>query len=88
MKKQAVQLYVKLEQNLQEMKLEMARTEYPVCEKGKETELSRKWKEVSGQDIPDRDKNIGDTKRNHRTGKPIGKGLQKRSRRGTGASGR
>ena len=42
MKKQAVQLYVKLEQNLQEMKLEMARTEYPVCENGKETELSRK----------------------------------------------
>ena len=81
LKKQAVQLYVKLEQNLQEMKLEMARTEYPVCENGKETELSRKWKEVSGQDI-------GDTKRNHRTGKPIGKGLQKRSRRGTGASGR
>ena len=56
MKKQAVQLYVKLEQNLQEMKLEMARTEYPVCENGKETELSRKWKEVSGQDIPDRDR--------------------------------
>ena len=56
LKKQAVQLYVKLEQNLQEMKLEMARTEYPVCEKGKETELSRKWKEVSGQDIPDRDR--------------------------------
>ena len=56
LKKQAVQLYVKLEQNLQEMKLEMARTEYPVCENGKETELSRKWKEVSGQDIPDRDR--------------------------------
>ena len=51
LKKQAVQLYVKLEQNLQEMKLEMARTE-----NGKETELSRKWKEVSGQDIPDRDR--------------------------------
>ena len=56
LKKQAVQLYVKLEQNLQEMKLEMARTEYPVCVNGKETELSRKWKEVSGQDIPDRDR--------------------------------
>lgn len=56
LKKQAVQLYIKLEQNLQEMKLEMARTEYPVCENGKETELSRKWKEVSGQDIPDRDR--------------------------------
>lgn len=56
LKKQAVQLYVKLEQNLQEMKLEMSRTEYPVCENGKETELSRKWKEVSGQDIPDRDR--------------------------------
>ena len=56
LKKQAVQLYVKLEQNLQEMKLEMARIEYPVCVNGKETELSRKWKEVSGQDIPDRDR--------------------------------
>ena len=32
LKKQAVQLYVRLEQNLQEMKLEMARAEYPVYE--------------------------------------------------------
>ena len=56
LKKQAVQLYVKLEQNLQEMKLEMARAEYPVYEKGKETELIGQWKEVSGQDIPDRDR--------------------------------
>ena len=56
LKKQAVQLYVKLEQNLQEMKLEMARAEYPVYEKERETELIGQWKEVSGQDIPDRDR--------------------------------
>ena len=56
LKKQATQLYVKLEQNLQEMKLEMARAEYPVYEKERETELIGQWKEVSGQDIPDRDR--------------------------------
>ena len=82
LKKQAVQLYVQLEQNLQETKLEMGRMEYPVYgkvklydeqetqekeeytgiyteEKRKETELVRQWKEVSGQDIPDRERIAG-----------------------------
>ena len=70
LKKQAVQLYVKLEQNLQEMKLEMARVEYPSYKKDggvwpeevqlekctEENELIKQWKVVAGQDIPDRER--------------------------------
>lgn len=72
LKTQAVQLYVKLEQNLQEMKLEMDRVEYPSyqneragrehetqtekCTEEKETELIKQWKVIAGQDIPDRDR--------------------------------
>ena len=70
LKKQAVQLYVKLEQNLQEMKLEMARVEYPSYKKDggvcpeevqlekctEENELIKQWKVIAGQDIPDRER--------------------------------
>lgn len=72
LKKQAVQLYVQLEQNLQEIKLEMARVEYPsykVSEKEKTepesegqterpqmAELIKQWKVIAGQDIPDRER--------------------------------
>ena len=70
LKKQAVQLYVKLEQNLQEMKLEMARVEYPSYKKDggvrpeevqlekctEEKELIKQWKMIAGQDIPDRER--------------------------------
>ena len=70
LKKQAVQLYVKLEQNLQEMKLEMARVEYPSYKKDggvrpeevqlenctEEKELIKQWKVIAGQDIPDRER--------------------------------
>ncbi len=56
MKKQAVQLYVKLEQNLQEMKLEMARTDIRCVKKEKKRSLAENGKRVSGQDIPDRDR--------------------------------
>ena len=57
LKKQATQLYVKLEHNLQEMKLEMRRVEYPLYEKDeKDTEkaFAVQWKEILTQDIPDR----------------------------------
>lgn len=70
LKKQAVQLYVKLEQNLQEMKLEMARVEYPSYKKDggvwpeevqlekctEENELIKQWKVIARQDIPDRER--------------------------------
>ena len=70
LKKQAVQLYVKLEQNLQEMKLEMTRVEYPSYKKDggvwpeevqlekctEENELIKQWKVIAGQDIPDRER--------------------------------
>ena len=72
LKKQAVQLYVQLEQNLQEIKLEMARVEYPsykLPEKEKAepesegqteghqmAELIKQWKVIAGQDIPDRER--------------------------------
>ena len=56
----------------------MARTEYPVCENGKETELSRKWKEVSGQDIPDRDRISEILKEIIGQGSRLEKGLRKK----------
>ena len=77
--KQAVQLYVKLEQNLQEMKLEMARVEYPSYKKDggvwrkkfrwknvqKKNELIKQWKVIAGQDIPDRERISVILKRDH-----------------------
>lgn len=61
---------MKLEQNLQEMKLEMARVEYPSYKKDggvcpeevqlekctEENELIKQWKVIAGQDIPDRER--------------------------------
>lgn len=61
---------MKLEQNLQEMKLEMTRVEYPSYKKDggvwpeevqlekctEENELIKQWKVIAGQDIPDRER--------------------------------
>ena len=70
LKKQAVQLYVKLEQNLHEIKLDMSIVEYPSYKKDggvwqrevklekstEENELIKQWKVIAGQDIPDRER--------------------------------
>lgn len=64
LKRRAMQLYVKLEHNLQELKIEMRRAEYPAYEKKdgdaeqedciSEKEFTLQWKEILTQDIPDR----------------------------------
>ena len=92
LKKQAVQLYVKLEQNLQEMKLEMARVEYPSYKKDggvrpEEVQLENCTEEKETYKAVEGDCRAGysgqrtyirDFERNHRSGKPVGKSMQKR----------
>lgn len=79
LKKQAVQLYVKLEQNLQEMKLEMARVEYPSYKKDggvcpeevqlekctEENELIKQWKVIGRAGYSGQRTYIRDFERDH-----------------------